>query len=403
MIKKLFFLDDKLENRLKFWTLLGPFFLLITSFLSSTNLSYIILLGIFLCYRLKKIGFYLSSIFLVSYSLYNHLNIIDDHLIEFAIEFSAFLGFFISGFSLLEINNFFSHFEDQKLDEINLLKANLEKSKANLENHQLSMHESFERINCDLEKKDIEIKSLKEDKKTLEESLDEIVARKDFLLNEIESKEKQIDENNIKLDELYEKISFLKDEEFLKEENLKFQNEIESLKKENLNLVEKIDNLNNQTSTVESNATSLVEFQSKIELLTKENLELKDNLQKLIDIPVQEKDPNKEYHNLNSLYKQLKDQFEEKQRVLHKTRRDLFVAQEELSATLKEKNSDYVDLTSSEKQLISDLENAGAEIFYLLSENEKLKDIITLLNVKPKSSDKKEKSKNIEPKQDLLF
>ncbi|KKK65209.1 hypothetical protein LCGC14_2976420, partial [marine sediment metagenome] len=57
----------------------------------------------------------------------------------------------------------------------------------------------------------------------------ENVQKKDYLLDELDQKVKDKEELQVKLDELYEKLSFLKDEEFLQEKNKTYQNEIKDL------------------------------------------------------------------------------------------------------------------------------------------------------------------------------
>ena len=60
VIRSIFFIDDKLENNLKFWVLLGPFLLFLTVTLASFDFAVVAAISLFICYRFKFRGLYLS-------------------------------------------------------------------------------------------------------------------------------------------------------------------------------------------------------------------------------------------------------------------------------------------------------------------------------------------------------
>ncbi|MBN2479793.1 MAG: hypothetical protein JXA94_06160 [Parachlamydiales bacterium] len=421
MIKKLFFQDDKIESSIKFWTLLGPFFLLITTLLSSNQLSLIALLGIFLIFRFRLKGFYLSTAFLLLFSAYSHKYLQIDHFFNFAIEISAFLGFFITANSLEEISTSLDEFQSKKDETIKDLKQKIETTA--LQSEKNVLEQTFDANDYDVDQKNLEIQNLKQEIEDKNTQIHDLISRKDFLLNELDQKEKEIDEKSNQVDELFEKISFLKDEEFLKQENEKLKNDFsqieEKLKNQlnefaqaNVKINEqniKIKTLQNQLASFE-NVDELKEninlSNQEIEKLKTENEKLKLKLSKgsrNVDSVINDEKIKNLLH-VNALYLQLKKQFEDKQLVLHKTRKDLFSAQEKLTAFVKENQNDFSDFTETEKKLSEDLNEAIEEMTYLQLENEKLKDIISLLNVKSKTKSNSRESEKVKvTEQDLPF
>jgi len=124
---------------------------------------------------------------------------------------------------------------------------------------------------------------------------------------------------------------------------------------------------------------------------------------------VQDKDLLKEYENklkelnrFNSLYSQLKEQFEEKQLVLHKTRQDLFQVNEQLTALQRDQNDDYKDFNEYEKAIINDLDKTEHELRVYKEENHNLENIVDLLLSKKSNISKKE-DKKTSSEQELLF
>ena len=88
----------------------------------------------------------------------------------------------------------------------------------------------------------------------------------------------------------------------------------------------------------------------------------------------------KKYQQINSLYTQLKNQFDDKSLALHKTRKDLFYAQEMLTAEKREKDTSYDDFNDTEKLLTTDLNKTIKKLQNMQDENLKLKEIISFLN-----------------------
>ena len=75
VLKNIFLMDDKLENNLKFWVLLGPYLLFLSIILATFELAVITAVSLFLCYRFKFKGLYISLALLLSYSFYMQVNL----------------------------------------------------------------------------------------------------------------------------------------------------------------------------------------------------------------------------------------------------------------------------------------------------------------------------------------
>ena len=418
VIRNIFLLDEKLENNLKFHTLLGPFFLILSLALAPLELAMIIALGLFLCFRFKLTGLYISSSLVLLYAGYNHYYISVDHLWDSGLETSIVLGFIISSFSFDEIALSITKFSAKKTKQLEELKNKLTSKEVNLKNHRTLISDNFERIKSDIDEKQSQINLLQDQNETLVSKLDDNQKRKDFLLNELDQKENNLIENQTKIDDLYEKLAFLKDEEFLKDNNVTLQKEIATLqesivqeKDQNLSLQKQIEEKNtlleNQKSVEIVQAPQVDDsLNIEIEKLKKENGRLFSKIESLKTDLKENIDPDyhskaKEFNHINSLYFQIKDQFEEKSLVLHRTRKDLFHTKEMLTALKKENENDFDDFSEIEKSLVSDLDISNTEFTNLQKENEKLKDIVTLLNLKLKVDEPKIAKENLDPEPNL--
>jgi len=508
VLKKIFLIDEKFENNLKFWVLLGPFFLLLTIALASFELCIITAVSLFLCYRFRFKGLYVSLALLIFYSFYVQVNLETFHLWNLGLELSIALGLITTAFGLDEIKNFIvkgSSTLDK--DVINLKNELIERQKI-FENTEKNLQDNLSILNVDLDKKDQKINALFNENEKIKNSLKESIQKKDYLLNELDQKVKEIDDLKIIQDELYEKLSYLKDEEFLQEKNKNYQKDLSELNQHLQNqkeekdkiliqLNEKIQKIKVLERSLENSSNNIQEIESlnlklnqkedfikelemqlngfaknieDIDILKQKLIEkdahikkLQDNyqnsnvnseeIQKLkdslsqketfikdIQLKLQNSEKNikeidtlnekvlkqeafieklkqqkaekdttktsienitdenllKEYENklkefkkLDSLYTQLKDQFEEKQLVLHNTRQELFSVNEKLTAIQREKNDDFKDLSDNEKALLKDLDLIASELKVYKEENLNLQNLLGELMEK-KASLKKE-------------
>ncbi|NGX35641.1 MAG: hypothetical protein K1000chlam1_00471 [Candidatus Anoxychlamydiales bacterium] len=453
VLKKIFLIDEKTENTLKFWVLLGPFFLLLSIILAPFELAVLATAALFLSYRFKFKGLFLSLIALTAFSLYTQVNLVENHLWNLGLEASIALSLIITAFGLDEIKNFISHKRENPQDLLNLQQQINENQKA-FENTEKNYQVNINQLTNDLDTKAENLKLTYLENENLKKDLTENTQRKDYLLNELDQKVKETEDLQVKLDELYEKISFLKDEEFLLEKNKTSLKEIEELKNlsatlsqekekfvselsekdrkiqelekniqkvsQNLNSKEnekillelnekkqKIINLENKLTDLEKNKPNIDELHKKLKDTQIELKTLKQtkNHTPLTSENITDKELLKEYDNknrelskLNSLYVQLKDQFNEKQRVLHKTRQDLFHAQENFTALKKELNDDFKDLSDNEKSLMKDLDKTESELKVYKQENQNLQDLIGELLEKSSS---KNEEKIFEEKEEI--
>lgn len=102
---------------------------------------------------------------------------------------------------------------------------------------------------------------------------------------------------------------------------------------------------------------------------------------------------------IEPLFKQLKSQFEEKNKVLHQVRTDLFKSDTELQKLKIEKAA--LDLNPIPKEIESELQTLASQLEALEEENKELQEIITLLTAK--EAKKKLKTPRLSPDQTLLF
>ncbi|NGX29037.1 MAG: hypothetical protein K940chlam1_01230, partial [Candidatus Anoxychlamydiales bacterium] len=229
VLKKIFLIDEKTENTLKFWVLLGPFFLLLSIILAPFELAVLATAALFLSYRFKFKGLFLSLIALTAFSLYTQVNLVENHLWNLGLEASIALSLIITAFGLDEIKNFISHKRENPQDLLNLQQQINENQKA-FENTEKNYQVNINQLTNDLDTKAENLKLTYLENENLKKDLTENTQRKDYLLNELDQKVKETEDLQVKLDELYEKISFLKDEEFLLEKNKTSLKEIEELK-----------------------------------------------------------------------------------------------------------------------------------------------------------------------------
>ena len=105
---------------------------------------------------------------------------------------------------------------------------------------------------------------------------------------------------------------------------------------------------------------------------------------------------------IERVYKQLKQQFEEKSEVLHQTRRELFQVEGKLVALQKECEQSAIDLNPNELVLIDHLKEVEEECKDLETQVECLQELVSeLISKKKTTRTKKAKSKEDSLKADL--
>lgn len=398
VLKNIFLIDDKTENNLKFWVLLGPYLLLLSIILSSFNLSLFTSVLLFLCYRFKFKGLLVSLTTLIIYSFYVQVNLEEEHLWNLGLQLSIALGLIISTCGFEEIRNLISINEDVKNEDLSLLQKQLKEKEQQFETTRKNLEENLIILKGELNKKAQKILQVSTENENLKKDLEDNIHRKDYLLNELDNKVKEIEQLTIKQDELFEKISFLKDEEFLHEKNKNLQKEIDDLKilneqyknvkntisNELIEETKKIDELSSNETQVNNSDT----LEKRIKEKDYQIFKLKEKLKNTAifsnenvsndEILKEYKNRLQELSNINSLYSQLKKQFEEKKQILNKTRQELFQAKEKLSS-FQIKQNDFENLNENERSILNELDEAIDELQKYKSENKNLEEIVSLL------------------------
>jgi hypothetical protein len=162
-----------------------------------------------------------------------------------------------------------------------------------------------------------------------------------------------------------------------------------ALKKELQKEIERLKALESERENMEG------ESRSGDDLLKKELLEKKDLIEnyekKFLELKKTE-----------SLYKQLRNQFEEKKKILDRTRRDLFHEREKLVAINVENERNEEDQPEGIRELQKELASFEAEIEKYEEENKHLQDLVTdlteKLNLKKVSDIDEKLEKKINPK-----
>ena len=198
VLKKIFLIDEKFENNLKFWVLLGPFFLLLTIALASFELCIITAGSLFLCYRFRFKGLYISLALLIFYSFYVQVNLETFHLWNLGLELSIALGLITTAFGLDEIKNFIVKGSSTLDKDVINLKNELSERQKIFENTERNLQDNLSILNVDLDKKDQKINIFFKENETIKSELKESIQKKDYLLNELDQKVKEIEDHKIK-------------------------------------------------------------------------------------------------------------------------------------------------------------------------------------------------------------
>ncbi len=428
IFKNVFSFNERIDRKIQFWTILGPVFLILSLSLADTPLLLITLFSLLLCFKYGSKGLSFSLFVLLVFSSYNHLIALSErHLWNLGLESSIALGLVITSFSFDYISSFIESFKGTFRDNIKELeeKLTIKESK----NKQLidELQVNIEHLKNDIEEKRDEMAALHSLNDTLKRSSEDNLKGKEALSFEIVQKERRIEEVETELDEIQEKIALLKDEEFLKDKNLELSQLLQTAKIEtdqekfkNEDLLKQLSFERQKREALENNQNpdqSLIiqNLNNEIALANDKIIELQNNSQTTVNseeleqMKLKLKDKNSllmsyekkftELNKVNGLLLQLKDQFNEKNQVLHQTRSELFHVREELIAIKRDLKNDYEDLSENEKLLMQDLHKSEADIVFVEEENDNLKSIISSLTEKMKkpSTKKDNKKKEADP------
>lgn len=419
VINKILHIEEKKDIPIQFWTLLGPFFIVITLFLTSfsevpnKDLFLVAVIGLALCLKKKGRGLFYSSIMLLVLIFLKHFQISSNHLWQFGVELSLFLGFIISSYCIEEtwdfINSFHLSNSDNRL-KIEKLEEELKKE----EDFHLRQHKNFkyeiDRVNLQLEEKKNEINSFKQLVQNLRETIKENEKQKIIFIDQFKEKDKSATGLRQEIEDLKEHILSLGNLEELYQRNQKLLNDLnqarvdkeqshainQSLSKmvskeieekrekdeQNHSLIERATIAENKILFLQEEIALLNQkikkYQGEVSSSKKEDLFFSKQIEekKILD---QYEKKYQELIKIESLYKQLKNQFEEKKKVLSDARKELFLTKEELEKIKKEKELRELDETKEVKELYCQIGKFEEELKRLEEENINLQEIISKL------------------------
>jgi len=361
---------SKENNKLLFWILLGPIFLFMSLLLASIDVNlfrldlwFVVLLGILLCFLLKKEGLWASLSMLLIAAIFKHTQISSSHFWQIGLEGSIALGFVITALGFDYLSEMVHSFEEKRrssLENLSLMEEELKKEENYYQNKIKDLEESIDNLNQsakEKEEKNISYASLIE---VLRKNENQNLSDRKNLSQEAIEKEKNVSLLNVQIKELEEKISHFSKENCVEDENKDLLNELNEARKEK-----------QQNHYINEALAFLIAKKTKkqepVKVVAPQDLiERCENLQKTLkeknELLCMYTQKHQQTKQTEVLYKQLKKQFEEKKQVLHETRSSLFHMHEKIKAKENEEDLQSYDITEEENILLHDLVKYEEEI-----------------------------------------
>lgn len=428
-----------LESRLHFWALLGPFFILAAIFVSTIRfiptgayMPFLLLLTLPICWYKKKRLVFLAvglcfAMFLFSYSRIPH----EYRVWEMGMLLTVGLGLLITVLSLKEISQMLSDFQQEaksRLDNLMRIDEKLKqaegvshKQEGELEEKLQLATEKMEQVQQETEMLKAQLREAVEEKKSLQLKLDNYSKsvdewesqsykmKKSFEESELKRQKTQEEKDNIqaKMDAL--SMSIQGDKQRLAKEKQEFhvfqltanQKQIEMKKM----LEENIEKLNELSAHVEELVEEKEALEKKAELFAQDKSRFRNALNaarsekfqlkvivahqgKLLKMQAKKRSQassvniSKEGKNYEHLYRQLRKQFQEKDRELTKARHALFHSEEEKLKIKKEQEMlacEPMDIIDAAQR---DLQKQEVEKERLEKEVKDLNELVELLSQK---------------------
>lgn len=382
----------------------GPVFLFCSlALMGSFDLLALTILGFVFSLKMQIRGFVYSMILLGVMAAIRHGVLIEDHLFQLGIEGSIAIAFLIIALSFEEESSSLESLRSQIQMQIASIQ-NLEEELALLQKNSQDQRIIFQDKIASVQK---ELEELQADHSSI------------LILNEVLRKTtaKHIEEATEAKKRFHEIFS---DKEHYKAEYEHSQEELAKLKNndlfviENGKLMQELIEARKEKEEALSMNTTLEKLLAIESFKANEALEEIDLLRAQLDTERQkiQRDPaleeklkfaeEKMFHlsQIEPLFKQLKQQFEEKNQILHQTRSDLFKSDTELQKLKMEKAS--YELNPLPKELVGELTALAMQIEALEEENRELQELISSLNNSPE----RKKKVKIQPPSDgqtLLF
>jgi chromosome segregation ATPase len=419
-LKKVFRFD---EDKIVLFSIIGPISLILTLLVSSIaigmnyDLWFFVFTGIFLCSRYKKNGFLAVFTSFLIYSSIKHF-FAQNHLWQAGLEISFVIGFFTTYFCFEYIDNFLHLQNKDRKDLIKNINELEEDFKREKEVVQSSLFVTSQTLDSERDKltrqtqlalsyKNL-ILSMQDDQKQKKDDKEQIIKENidcqkkinhleqnlknatDFI-DKLKDEKALIDKNKILLDELNEVRKEKQQTHFINEAMANILDK--EIKKRERKVISSQQSLEMIELKYQSLEKKLYENQKLIDDLKKSNSikdeKIKDLSKKssqetfvkpaIVDKKEKIQKPQTNINHFESLYKQLQRQFNERKLVLHKTRKELFYANEKINAMNQSSELDRFDMSHVEKKYLKELVKIGEEYKRLEEENKSLHDLVTSL------------------------
>jgi|GEM_PF-4924554 len=384
MIHSLF---DKQRKETSFfsWLFLGPFFLITSSvlavifseplFLSCT------LFGLVLCMLFDQKGLYASLLYLLGLSAYIHSYQQEFSLMQLGVEISFALGLFVTFISFHDAKSFFLNFTD-KIEEKEKLSEELKDQLEEEKRH-------FLRYKDDTEKEFNLIKHKKDEQADL-------LACYRRLADLLSKRDKQ--NHDLKIQFEKEKNKHQKELIGLQLSISTFRKRYEDVKKEKNQFLKKLNDLRHEfyqkkvlfTHRVKEIKNTAYAISQKSEIAQLEKANLREKLEhsqshvKKLCLRLDELSLQLNQKKEDAKYQELKKQFQDKNKVLHETRDELFHLNEALIAKQMEEEESSLYLSKDLEKAYFLLEKVEERYLHLQEENKRLSSLISKILKKQK-------------------
>lgn len=348
--------SGSIERQVTFWSLLGPFFLLMATavlILHASNLSALVypplvLLGLPLCWRFRIKGMAATlALFIAALAIRYPDITVQERFWEVGITLSYSLGIFVTAFSLEEVANLVQSLSlesKSRLENLLRLDEKLKRLRERLDQERQMLSQQVQSLEQAKEKQDSKVSGYLKLTAILKEELKQCRSREDQLLQELGGAQKQTIERvapsqiaesdqTDRIEELENQISSLQSK--LQEKEKALQSYItvaDQTRKEEDHRQELTHEVNVRLETL-SREKSLLEDSLK---RVQKELQQKDSLERKL------KEAEQEANKHIAQYRQMREQFDEKSKVLENTRKELFYLQEQQLAMEMEREEEQL-------------------------------------------------------------
>jgi hypothetical protein len=420
-----------------FWQIIGPLFILCTFALAPTYLAIfsVGVLGLFLSARFQMKGFYAALAILTIVAIGEHLFFKSQHLWLLGLEGSYAIAFLITALNADDHNFFVKNLLLQietKNSSILNVEEEFAKSRAEGTKQQVLLQEKVDLLQKQIEEVLTEQSSFLILNEVLRKTTAQHMADHAVLQSEVLHLQSCVALSLQAQREAEEEVLRLKNESAIVQDNQMLTEEINAIRldreqthminetlarlhvKENMraqaiaeekrqgeiqleSLVSQLEDKGKALKDVELLYQQLkIEFEEQKEMLGNVAQESKPvDLSQYVpkEALFQMEGRIEALQRIEFLHKQLREQFEEKNEILHKTRSSLFHVENALQTLQIEKERNAMNGQEIPREILSELTDLEQEISYLREENEQLQSLVTVLNLPEDLGKRKKKSK----------